>query len=80
MGNQIGKGANRMAIAAMSNVTHVEKRELAALQSKFREFAHRSGNPNMLNRVEFAEALNVVCHTIYTYPILHSIHTISLLH
>lgn len=60
MGNQIGKGANRMAIAAMSNVTHLEKRELAALQSKFREIGHRSGNPNMINRVEFSEALNMV--------------------
>ena len=60
MGNQIGKGANRMAIAAMSNVTHLEKRELAALQSKFREIGHRSGNPNIINRVEFSEALNMV--------------------
>lgn len=60
MGNQIGKGANRMAIAAMSNVTHLEKRELAALQSKFREIGHRSGNPSMINRVEFSEALNMV--------------------
>lgn len=49
-----------MAIAAMSNVTHLEKRELAALQSKFREIGHRSGNPNMINRVEFSEALNMV--------------------
>ncbi len=49
-----------MAIAAMSNVTHLEKRELAALQSKFREIGHRSGNPSMINRVEFSEALNMV--------------------
>ena len=49
-----------MAIAAMSNVTHLEKRGLAALQSKFREIGHRSGNPNMINRVEFSEALNMV--------------------
>lgn len=60
MGNQIGKGANRMAIAAMSNVTHVEKRELASLQSKFREIAGREGNPAMLSRVEFTEALSIV--------------------
>ena len=60
MGNQVGKGANRMAIAAMANVTHIEKRELASLQSKFREIASREGNPNMINRTEFAEALNLV--------------------
>lgn len=60
MGNQVGKGANRMAIAAMSNVTHIEKRELAALQSKFKEIAAREGNPNMITRTEFAEALQVV--------------------
>jgi Ca2+-binding EF-hand superfamily protein len=60
MGNQIGKGANRMAIAAMSNVTHVEKRELASLQSKFREIASREGNPTVLSRVEFTEALSIV--------------------
>ena len=60
MGNQIGKGANRMAIAAMSNVTHVEKRELASLQSKFREIASREGNASVLSRVEFTEALTIV--------------------
>ena len=49
-----------MAIAAMSNVTHLEKRELASLQAKFRELAHRSGNPSSINRIEFAEALNIV--------------------
>jgi hypothetical protein len=36
-----------MAIAAMSNVTGVEKRELAALQNKFRELSAREGNANM---------------------------------
>lgn len=60
MGNQVGKGSNRMAIAAMANVTHIEKRELASLQSKFREIASREGNPNMINRTEFTEALNLV--------------------
>jgi len=60
MGNQVGKGANRMAIAAMSNVTHLEKRELAGLQSKFREIGAREGNPNIINRTEFSEALSVV--------------------
>jgi len=60
MGNQVGKGANRMAIAAMSNVTHIEKRELAALLSKFKEIASRHGNPTMINRTEFSEALTIV--------------------
>ena len=49
-----------MAIAAMSNVTHVEKRELASLQSKFREIASREGNASVLSRVEFTEALSIV--------------------
>ena len=60
MGNQVGKGANRMAIAAMSNVTHIEKRELAALLGKFREIAGREGNTTMINRTEFSEALSIV--------------------
>jgi len=60
MGNQVGKGANRMAIAAMSNVTHIEKRELAALLGKFKEISGREGNSNMLNRTEFGEALSIV--------------------
>jgi Ca2+-binding EF-hand superfamily protein len=60
MGNQVGKGANRMAIAAMSNVTHIEKRELAALQTKFKEIASREGNPSMISRTEFGEALHIV--------------------
>lgn len=60
MGNQVGKGANRMAIAAMSNVTHIEKRELAALLNKFKEIAGREGNSSMLNRTEFGEALSIV--------------------
>lgn len=60
MGNQVGKGANRMAIAAMANVTHVEKRELLLLQDKFKELATREGNPNTINRAEFTEALSFV--------------------
>lgn len=60
MGNQVGKGSNRMAIAAMSNVTHIEKRELATLQSKFREFASREGSPQMISRNDFNEALAAV--------------------
>ena len=46
MGNDIGKGAtNRMAIAAMSNVTSVEKKELLTMKKNFAEIAARSGCP-----------------------------------
>jgi Ca2+-binding EF-hand superfamily protein len=60
MGNQVGKGSNRMAIAAMSNVTHIEKRELAALLNKFKDIASREGNASMLKRSEFGESLSIV--------------------
>jgi len=60
MGNQVGKGANRMAIAAMSNVTHIEKREIINLQLKFKEIAMREGKPTYVNRVQFTEALVAV--------------------
>lgn len=60
MGNQVGKGSNRMAIAAMSNVTHVEKRELASLQTKLKEVASRAGNPTIINRTEFTECLSII--------------------
>ena len=57
MGNDIGKGANRMAISAMSNVTHIDKRELLGLQRQFHSLAQREGNPNTISREEFQEAL-----------------------
>eukprot|EP01042_Synura_sphagnicola_P029570 gene29570-38133_t len=60
MGNQVGKGANRMAIAAMSNVTHIEKREIAALLNKFKEMSVREGTLNMISRTDFTEALTIV--------------------
>lgn len=60
MGNQVGKGANRLAIAAISNVTHVEKREIAALLSKFKEVASRENSLSMISRTDFTEALNAV--------------------
>jgi Ca2+-binding EF-hand superfamily protein len=60
MGNQIGSSGTRMAIAAMSNVTHVEKREIAALLGKFRESAARDGNPSMLRRTQFTEGVVAV--------------------
>jgi Ca2+-binding EF-hand superfamily protein len=60
MGNQVGKGANRMAIAAMSNVTHIEKRELATLLTKFKEISGKEGSMSIINRSEFTEALTIV--------------------
>ena len=51
MGNQVGKGANRMAIAAMANVVQFDKAELLAMQKKFNELAQRSGNPATIERV-----------------------------
>lgn len=41
MGNDLGKGATRMAIAAMANVTNFEKKELTSLQKKFKQLAER---------------------------------------
>ena len=32
MGNDMGRSANRMAIGAMANATHFEKKELLRLQ------------------------------------------------
>lgn len=57
MGNQVGKGVNRMAIAAMSNVTHCEKRDLAALMIKLREVAARDGDPLMIARADFHKCM-----------------------
>jgi len=41
MGNDLGKGINKMAIAAMANVTTFEKKELVALQRKFKALAEK---------------------------------------
>jgi len=64
MGNDIGKGAaNRMAIAAMSNVTSIEKKELLQMQKAFAEIAGRSGNPEVISKDEFSEALASIAIT-----------------
>ncbi|CAM9340665.1 unnamed protein product [Chrysoparadoxa australica] len=46
-----------MAIAAMANATHFEKKELLALQKQFFELAKREGSPYTITRHEFREAL-----------------------
>lgn len=46
-----------MAIAAMANVTSLEKRELLAMQKSFMEISQRQGNPNTIAKDEFQEAL-----------------------
>ena len=48
-----------MAITAMSSVTHVEKREIALLLSKFQENSAQDGNPGMIRRTQFTEVLNI---------------------
>ena len=64
MGNDIGKGAsNRMAIAAMSNVTSVEKKELMQMQKIYAEIGSRSGNPDIITKDEFQEGLATVTIT-----------------
>jgi Ca2+-binding EF-hand superfamily protein len=60
MGASLGKGANRMAIAAMANVVQFDKEELQAMQKKFKEIAQRQGNPSVINREEFQEGLHIV--------------------
>eukprot|EP00903_Cladosiphon_okamuranus_P009095 g8693.t1 len=60
MGNDMGRSANRMAIGAMANATHFEKKELLRLQHKFMELAQREGNPFTITRAEFREALELV--------------------
>ena len=49
-----------MAIAAMSNVTHIEKREITALLKKFKESVTEDGNPHILKRTQFTEGLKFV--------------------
>ena len=44
----------------MSNVTHIEKRELATLLTKFKEISGKEGSMSIINRSEFTEALTIV--------------------
>ena len=43
----------------MSNVTHVERKELASLMVRFREAASKEGDPLMINRTEFHQCLTL---------------------
>lgn len=47
-----------MAIAAMANVTSMEKRELLQMQREFNEIAMRQGNSHTITKDEFEEALS----------------------
>jgi len=60
MGNDLGKGTAKMAIAAMSNVTNFEKKELFALRAKFKSLADREGNASNISRTDFREAIEEV--------------------
>jgi hypothetical protein len=42
----------------MSNVTHVEKRDISTLLLKFRDAAMRDGDPLMITRTEFYQCLS----------------------
>jgi Ca2+-binding EF-hand superfamily protein len=57
MGNQVARGQNRMAIAAMANVTHVEKKDLKLLLSHFKDRSIKEGTNNMISRTSFTEVL-----------------------
>jgi len=46
-----------MAIAAMANVTSLEKRELLQMQKAFLEVSQRQGNPNTVAKDEFHEVV-----------------------
>ena len=59
MGTQSSSAGTRMAITAMSSVTHVEKREIALLLRKFQENSAQDGNPGMIRRTQFTEVLNI---------------------
>ena len=61
MGNDMGKGANRMAIAAMAHVVKFNKDELLALQKQFNKLAKKNhNNDHTISRSEFQQALKLV--------------------
>jgi Ca2+-binding EF-hand superfamily protein len=57
MGNQAAQGGNKMAIAAMSYVTHLSQSQLEILLGMFYEAAESSFNPNYINRADFSAVL-----------------------
>ena len=57
MGNQVARGQNRMAIAAMANVTHIEKKDLLLLLQHFKARSIKDETPNMISRPSFTEIL-----------------------
>jgi Ca2+-binding EF-hand superfamily protein len=60
MGNQVARGVNRMAIAAMANVTYIEKKELNLMMSHFKDLCLKEGNPTMITRNGFTEVLKTL--------------------
>mmetsp|Transcript_6921 Transcript_6921/g.22452 ORF Transcript_6921/g.22452 Transcript_6921/m.22452 type:complete len:203 (-) Transcript_6921:129-737(-) len=60
MGNDISKGTKSLFVAAMSNVTSIEKRELVLMRTKFAEAARRDGNLNTITREDFKSALEEI--------------------
>lgn len=61
MGNDCPRScANRMAIGAMSTVTDVEKAVVAKLRDGLADLARRGGNPNMISKDDYRQALGSV--------------------
>lgn len=61
MGNDVSKSmANRMAIGAMSNVTDLEKPQIAKISEKLKDVAKRQGSADLVTKEEFGEALTGV--------------------
>mmetsp|Transcript_3095 Transcript_3095/g.9055 ORF Transcript_3095/g.9055 Transcript_3095/m.9055 type:complete len:200 (+) Transcript_3095:220-819(+) len=59
MGNSNVKGTKSLYIAAMANVTGVERKELNGMRAKFAEAAKASGgNPNSVSKDEFSRAID----------------------
>ena len=61
MGNGVSKGSRNLYVAAMSNVTTIERKELLGMRAKFGEMAKASGgNPNTITRDEFTRGLDEI--------------------
>lgn len=66
MGNQTGKQTGRMAIVAMSVVTHIDRREMLALRDRFLNLnrsiqgSNTTDGNDTINRKEFEEIIGAI--------------------
>jgi Ca2+-binding EF-hand superfamily protein len=60
MGNQVADSRNRMAVAAMAYVTHLEREELVLLLDACQKFTEENENPTVISRSKFDMALQTV--------------------